>query len=823
MEVLGISLVTNLAAGMTGEPLNHEEVLAAGQGRGGPDGRAARRVHGPAVTVSAQPRASSSPARPAASARALLRRPVAAARWPYAGSTGRPAARRRRPGRRLHRSPTPSTPVVRRGRRRCDAVVHLAGDPRRGAAGRRSLTSHVVDDRRRCSRPRRRGRGRPGRARQQQPRRRVHARGADAARRRRPAAARHVLRRRQGGRRGARLACTPTGTACDAPACGSAPSGDRPGPSALSTWLSPDDLRAAGRRAPARPRPGVRRGLGRLGQHAATGGTSSPATRSATTRWTTPRSTRRGCWRRRRTARGRPGDGRRRRGFHPDGAGGDPPRCRTLEGVGGIGRAAVAARGQDPPVPDGRRTTQVREGRTDDRRPVRRSRAPGPPTTRDAETRASSRRCWRRRRRRAARRPVRRPAEFGTAGLRGPLRRRAQPDEPRRRHPGRRRAGRLPAANAAAGAGRDRLRRPAQLRRVRRATPPRCSPGPGFDAAAAAPRRCRRRCSRSPSAHLGAAAGVMVTAATTRRRTTATRSTSATARRSSRPPTPRSPRRSTRSARWPDDPAGATTWRAARRRRGRRVRRPRSAALVDPDAPRDAAHRLHPAARRRRRRGAGRGLRRRAGFAAARWWSRAGRARPGRSRPSPSPTRRSPGAIDLALALAARVGADLVHRQRPGRRPVRGRRPRRAATAAGGCCAATRWASCSPTTCCARGCRGTYRRPRSCRRRCSARSRAARGCRYAETLTGFKWIARRRRTWSTATRRRSATASTPAAVRDKDGITAALLVAELAAELKAAGPYARRPARRARAPSTGVHAHRPAVRAGGRPVGDRRR
>lgn len=30
MEVLGLSLVTNLAAGMTGEPLSHEEVLAAG-------------------------------------------------------------------------------------------------------------------------------------------------------------------------------------------------------------------------------------------------------------------------------------------------------------------------------------------------------------------------------------------------------------------------------------------------------------------------------------------------------------------------------------------------------------------------------------------------------------------------------------------------------------------------------------------------------------------------------------------------------------------------------------------------------------------------
>jgi purine-nucleoside phosphorylase len=31
MEILGVSLVTNLAAGMTGEPLSHEEVLAAGK------------------------------------------------------------------------------------------------------------------------------------------------------------------------------------------------------------------------------------------------------------------------------------------------------------------------------------------------------------------------------------------------------------------------------------------------------------------------------------------------------------------------------------------------------------------------------------------------------------------------------------------------------------------------------------------------------------------------------------------------------------------------------------------------------------------------
>jgi purine-nucleoside phosphorylase len=30
-EVLAVSLVTNLAAGMTGEPLRHDEVLAAGR------------------------------------------------------------------------------------------------------------------------------------------------------------------------------------------------------------------------------------------------------------------------------------------------------------------------------------------------------------------------------------------------------------------------------------------------------------------------------------------------------------------------------------------------------------------------------------------------------------------------------------------------------------------------------------------------------------------------------------------------------------------------------------------------------------------------
>ncbi len=41
-EILGLSLVTNLAAGLSGEKLDHAEVLAAGQASAAPHGRAAR-------------------------------------------------------------------------------------------------------------------------------------------------------------------------------------------------------------------------------------------------------------------------------------------------------------------------------------------------------------------------------------------------------------------------------------------------------------------------------------------------------------------------------------------------------------------------------------------------------------------------------------------------------------------------------------------------------------------------------------------------------------------------------------------------------------
>jgi phosphomannomutase len=63
---------------------------------------------------------------------------------------------------------------------------------------------------------------------------------------------------------------------------------------------------------------------------------------------------------------------------------------------------------------------------------------------------------------------------------------------------------------------------------------------------------------------------------------------------------------------------------------------------------------------------------------------------------------------------------------------------------------------------------------------------AAHGLAYAETLTGFKWISRvddLRFGYEEAL----GYCVDPAAVRDKDGISAALLVAELAATLKAQG------------------------------------
>jgi phosphomannomutase len=64
---------------------------------------------------------------------------------------------------------------------------------------------------------------------------------------------------------------------------------------------------------------------------------------------------------------------------------------------------------------------------------------------------------------------------------------------------------------------------------------------------------------------------------------------------------------------------------------------------------------------------------------------------------------------------------------------------------------------------------------------------AARGVPYAETLTGFKWIVRAAGELAFGYEEALGYCVAPGMVRDKDGITAALTVAELAAGLKARG------------------------------------
>jgi phosphomannomutase len=62
---------------------------------------------------------------------------------------------------------------------------------------------------------------------------------------------------------------------------------------------------------------------------------------------------------------------------------------------------------------------------------------------------------------------------------------------------------------------------------------------------------------------------------------------------------------------------------------------------------------------------------------------------------------------------------------------------------------------------------------------------AARGVHYAQTLTGFKWIVRAAEDLAYGYEEALGYCVAPSHVRDKDGITAALLLGELAAGLKA--------------------------------------
>jgi phosphomannomutase len=148
------------------------------------------------------------------------------------------------------------------------------------------------------------------------------------------------------------------------------------------------------------------------------------------------------------------------------------------------------------------------------------------------------------------------------------------------------------------------------------------------------------------------------------------------------------------------------------------------------------------------------------------------------------PNPEEPGAMDHLLALAEANGADLAIANDPdadrcavaipvksgGWRPLRGDEL--------GVLLADHLIR--------RGVRGTYATT-IVSSSLLGRLSAARGVPYAETLTGFKWIVRAAEELAFGYEEALGYCVAPAMVRDKDGITAALTVAELAAQLKIEG------------------------------------
>jgi phosphomannomutase len=147
------------------------------------------------------------------------------------------------------------------------------------------------------------------------------------------------------------------------------------------------------------------------------------------------------------------------------------------------------------------------------------------------------------------------------------------------------------------------------------------------------------------------------------------------------------------------------------------------------------------------------------------------------------PNPEEPGATDLLVALAARVGADIAIANDPDADrcavavPEAGRWRMLRGDEVGVLLADAAMRA---------GREGSYVTTivssQQLRAMCGRR-----GLPYAETLTGFKWIVRGAQRLAFGYEEALGYAVAPELVRDKDGISAALAVAALAAELKAAG------------------------------------